>query len=148
MRTSTMLSTCLALALATTACGDGGTTPALDAGADAGDPLDAAPRQVVDDTRTLGAGEIIEATMTGGPGDRVVMHLTASAPDLDWNIHGHAGSGTQTVAEAFKQSVVDYAFLPSAQADWFLLLRNSGTAPIDVTIHVELYGAITWSGLL
>ena len=137
------------IALLTTAlagaCGDGHDHQH---GVDAAPGADAAPRQVVTDTRTLGAGEIIEATLTGGPADRADLHLTATVAELDWNIHGHVGGGTQTVAEGLSVLTADYAFTPSAQGEWFVLLRNSSAAPIDVTVRLELYGAIAWSGWL
>ena len=141
MRTSISrlaLSTLAALA----ACSD----PAHDHAVDAAPGADAPPAQVIDGARTLGVGEIIEGTLTGGPADAAGLHLTAAPATLDWNLHGHTGSGTQTVAEGFAVAQVDHAFVPTASGDWFVLLRNSGTAPIAVTIRLELYGAMTWSG--
>ena len=137
----TILSSTLALALALAACGDdgAGTPDPTDAG-----PLDAAPREVITATRPLLVGQLVEGVMTGGPADRAVIHLEAPVAELDWNIHGHANGGTQVVDEELNQQTVDYVFTPPAQTDWWLLLRNSGTAPMDVSVRVELYGAMTW----
>jgi hypothetical protein len=114
-------------------------------GADPADP-GGVPREVIDDTRTLLVGELAEGILTGGSADKVVMQLSAPSATLDWNIHGHPGSTTETVAEGFDQMDVDYTFVPSEQADWYLLVRNRGTAPLDVAVHLELFGAVTWSG--
>lgn len=130
---------CLLFAIA--ACGDDPVTPAIDAGG-----VDAAPREVVTADRTLGVGEIAEGILTGGPADRADLHLAAATPTIDWNIHGHAGGGTQTVAEGLAQQTVDYGFVPAAQGEWFVLVRNGGTAPLAVTVRLELHGAMTWSG--
>ena len=132
----------LSLALLVTGCGGDDAVSSIDAGTG----VDAGPRQVVSDTRTLGVGEIAEAVLVGGPPDRARIRLTAPVAELDWNLHGHAGSGTQTVAEGFDQTAVDYDFAPTDAADWFLLVRNSGTAPLTVTVEISLWGAITWSG--
>ena len=72
--------------------------------------------------------------------------IAAATAAIDWNIHGHAGSGTQTVVEGLAQLTVDYGFVPSAQGEWFVLVRNGGTAPLAVTVRLELHGAMTWSG--
>jgi hypothetical protein len=122
------------------ACSGGGAA-AVDA-----PTADAVPRQVVTDSRLILAHDLVEAILTGGPGDRAVLHLVAPDPKLDWNIHGHANGGTQNVAEGFAQLVVDYDFAPTAQADWYLLLRNQGDAPLSVDVELELYGQIAWSG--
>jgi len=108
-------------------------------------PADPLPREVIDEIQPLLPGELAEARLTGGPSDRVVLHLAAPVPELDWNIHGHAGGGTQTVAEELNRSTVDYVFTPGARGDWFLLLRNSGSTAIEIQVHAELFGAITWS---
>lgn len=114
---------------------------------DGGEPApDAAPRQVVTETRQLLVGELAEATLTGGPTDVAELSFTAPAARLDWNIHGHAGGSTQTVKEALGVMAASYTFVPSAQADWFLLLRNQGTAPLAVELRLALYGNMQWSG--
>ncbi|MBK9034235.1 MAG: hypothetical protein IPL61_23725 [Myxococcales bacterium] len=141
----TIVIAALLVAASVAGCGDANDNPAP---VDAAPGPDAAPRQIVTDTRTLGVGELIEGTLFGGPADRADLYLSATAPELDWNIHGHAGSGTQTVAEGLNQLTVEYAFTPSAAGEWFVLLRNSGAAPLEVTARIELYGAITWSGWL
>jgi len=108
-------------------------------------PADSKPREVVVEIQPLLPGELAEAKLTGGPNDRVVLHFEAPVPELDWNIHGHAGGGTQTVVEELNRSTVDYVFTPSAQGEWFLLLRNSGSSAMEVQVRAELFGAITWS---
>lgn len=127
---------CAALA----ACGDSA-NPAVDADLtiDAGPP-----RETVMETQRLEATELVEGIMHGGPNDRAVIHLEAPTASLDWNIHGHANGGTQNVHEDLKQMVVDYIYVPSATADWWLLLRNSGLTNMDVKVTVELYGEMTW----
>jgi hypothetical protein len=95
-------------------------------------------------TQPLQVTELVEGIMHGGPGDRAVIHLEAPFAALDWNIHGHANGGTQLVDEDLKQMVVDYVYVPSALADWWLLLRNSGLTNMDVKVTVELYGEMTW----
>lgn len=128
--------------LAVAACGGGGSsTP--DAAA-----VDATPRQVVMDSRQLLVGEIAEATLAGGAGDTAVITLTAPNATLDWNIHGHANGGTQTVMEELGVMNVSYTFRPTAQADWYLLLRNKDPMPMTVEVKIELYGDIQWSGWL
>ncbi|MBL8627805.1 MAG: hypothetical protein JNK64_41355 [Myxococcales bacterium] len=136
-----LLLTSLASLLPITACGDDPATPAIDAGG-----VDAAPREIVTADRTLGVGEIAEGILTGGPADRADLHLAAATPAIDWNIHGHAGGGTQTVTEGLAQLTVDYGFVPSAQGEWFVLVRNGGAAPLAVSVRLELHGAMTWSG--
>lgn len=122
-------------------CGDDGTALPTDAAAPDSAP---APREVVMETQSLAPGELAEGIMTGGVGGRAVIHLEAPVAELDWNIHGHAGGGTQTVFEQLNQRIVDYVFEPTATADWYLLLRNSGPAAMDVTVRVELYGDLQW----
>ena len=82
--------------------------------------------------------------MHGGTADRVVIHATAPTATMDWNIHGHAGGGTQTVAEGLALTTLDYEFKPSETADWFLILRNSGTGPLTINVRLEFYGGATW----
>lgn len=138
----------LAFAVALAACGGGG-------GGDGGAvvdarpievPEDAVPRQVVVEDVPLVVTEIVEAILVGGPGDYARIRMTAPGPSLDWNLHGHADGGTQVVHEELKATSVDYLFAPTAQADWYLLLRNKGQTDITVQLNIELYGAMTWSG--
>jgi hypothetical protein len=132
-------------ALALAACGGDDTGSATDAAPiDQGTGVDAAPRQVIMETVSLVPGELAEGIMTGGPSDYAVIHLEAPVAELDWNIHGHAGGGTQTVYEELNQLTVDYVFRPSAETDWWLLIRNSGPAAMDVVVRVELYEDLQW----
>jgi hypothetical protein len=112
-----------------------GSDPAIDAGP---------PRETMMSTESLRATELVEGIMHGGPGDRASIHLEAQTANLDWNIHGHAGGGTQTVHEELKQMTVDFDYTPSAKADWWLLLRNSGPTNMEVVVTVQLYGEMTW----
>ncbi len=150
---STLLSvTCLA-ALATAACGgdDDGhdhdhDAPDAAATPDA-DPTtpDAAPREVITATQVLQPGELVEGVMHGTPADHAVIHLSAPTATMDWNIHGHADGSTQTVFEELDVMTVDYVFVPSAEADWWLLIRNGGNVDLEVTVQVDLHGDMTWS---
>ena len=123
------------------ACSDGGGTAAPDASL-----ADAAPRQVVTATRQLLVGELAEAILDGGPGDVAMISLSAPVANLDWNIHGHANGSTQTVVEELGVMTVRYTFAPTAQADWYLLLRNKDAAPMSVEVELALYGDMQWSG--
>lgn len=137
----------LALLLAVAACGDDGGSQLPDAApaADANLSVDAAPpRQTIMETQSLQPSELVEGIMTGGPNDLALIHLEAPVSELDWNIHGHAGGGTQTVFEELNKMTVDYAFVPGAQTDWWLLLRNSGPTNMDVKVTVKLYGNMQW----
>jgi hypothetical protein len=126
------------------ACGDdGGASPDAFVPADVS-ALDATPREVVMDPHTLVPGEFIEGIMTGGPGDVVGIKLSAPAAEIEWNIHGHADGGTQIVHEEFDKMTVEYVFQPTAQADWYLLVRNGGSTDMTIDLQVELYGAVTW----
>jgi hypothetical protein len=109
-------------------------------------PDGAMPRQTITENVPLEINETIEAIMVGGLGDNAHLQLTVPSLALDWNIHGHAGGGTQIVSEGFKQMTVDYLFSPSADADWYLLLRNKGQTDVTVQLKIDLYGDITWSG--
>lgn len=146
---STFVRTALAVTLFTiAACGDDGHDH--DHPVDAGDgidalSIDAAPRQVVMDGRSLQAGELVEAKLTGGPTDVAIIHLEAPVAELDWNIHGHAGGTVQTVYEELNKMTVDYVFVPTADTDWWLLLRNSGPATMTVQVRVELYADMQWT---
>jgi len=112
---------------------------------DAGPPIDAPPpRETLMSIEPLQATQLVEGIMHGGPRDSASIHLEAPSANLDWNIHGHAGGGTQTVHEDLKQMTVDFDYTPSATADWFLLLRNSGPTGMDVKVTVKLYGEMTW----
>ena len=37
-----------------------------------------------------------------------------------------------------------YAFTPTSQSDWCLLVRNDGGVTMDVMVKVRLYGTMTW----
>jgi predicted small lipoprotein YifL len=129
------------------ACGgDGGAKlPDAAAAADADLAIDAAPaREIIMETQPLQATELVEGIMTGGPSDAALIHLEAPVSELDWNIHGHANGGTQTVYEELDKMTVDYVFVPGAQADWWLLLRNSGPTNMDVKVTIRLYGNMQW----
>jgi hypothetical protein len=104
------------------------------------------PRDSVTSTQSLQAGELVEGIMHGKPGDEVIIHLTAPGPDLDWNLHSHLGGGTQTIYEELHKMQVDYPFLPAAEADWYILLRNSGPTNMDVQVKLDLYGGMQWVG--
>jgi len=132
------------LAVAAAACGHGGGAPADAAPIDV--PEDAIPRAVVTENVPLVVNEIVEAILNGGPGDYAHLVMSAGGAVLDWNLHGHANGGTQIVMEELKVTSVDYLFLPSAKADWYLLLRNKGQTDITVQLKIELYGEMTWSG--
>lgn len=135
-----------ALALFAAACGNGDNTPMIDA-APAADAslIDAAPpRELIEETVPLQPGQLAEGIMTGGPNDLALIHLEAPLMELDWNIHGHPGNSTIVVYEELNRMVVDYAYVPSAQGDWYLLIRNSGLQNMDVLVRVGLYGDMTW----
>jgi hypothetical protein len=129
------------------ACGDDGPPVAPDAYVPDADPSvpDAMPREVITATQPLVPGELVEGIMTGGPDDHAVIHLMAPVAELDWNIHGHAGGETQVVYEELNVLGADYVFVPSAETDWWLLIRNSGPTNMDVEIRVELHGDMTWA---
>ncbi len=98
-------------------------------------------------TRALQVGELVEGSMTGGPGDTAVITLSAPVAEIGWNIHGHANGSTQVVYQEHDKLTVDYTFSPTAQAEWYLLVRNEGVANMDVMVKVELYGAMAWAWL-
>jgi predicted small lipoprotein YifL len=132
------------LALSLAACGDdGGSSAPPDA-----DPSvpDAAPREIITETVPLAINELREAIMVGGKGDVARITLMAPSPAIDWNIHSHPNGTTIVVTEAFKQTSVDYTFVPTQQAEWYLLVRNKGLTDINMQLKIELYGNITWSG--
>jgi hypothetical protein len=107
-------------------------------------PADAAPRQTLMEGVLLAPGELAEGIMTGGSGDLAVIDLMAPAAELDWNIHGHANGGTQVVYEELNKMSVQYVFAPAAQADWWLLIRNSGPTDMTIQVKVELHGNMQW----
>jgi hypothetical protein len=134
------------------ACGGGGDKPAEpDAPIliDADLTVDAAPpREVVNGVQSLEAGELVESTMNGGTpgaGDRAIITLTAPTATLDWNIHAHPGGTTITVHEENDIMTTTFDFIPSENAEWFLLLRNGGGVAMDVQVKVELFGAMTFA---
>jgi hypothetical protein len=128
------------------ACGDDGQDAPPDAFVPDADPLnpDAAPREVITATQSLVPGELVEGVMHAGEGDYAVIHLTAPVAELDWNIHGHANGEVQTVFEELNVMTVEYVFRPTAATDWWLLLRNSGPAAMDIEVQVDLHGTMTW----
>jgi hypothetical protein len=122
-----------------------GATPTIDAPVvvDAATP----PRETLMMVKSLQPGELIEAAMNGGANDRAVLHLMAPTATLDWNIHAHPAGGVITVHEELKVMSAEYDFVPTEQAEWYLLLRNHGQATMDVQVKVELYGAMTFEFL-
>ncbi len=105
---------------------------------------DAAPREVITGGQLLQPGELVEGVMSGGPDDHAVIYLMAPTATMDWNIHGHADGGTQTLVEVFDVDVVEHVFVPTAEADWWLLIRNGGIVDMEVQVRVELHGDMTW----
>jgi len=134
----------LLVLLGMAACGDDGGTGAVDADTTIDVGPDAAPREVVMETRPLQPGEIIEGIMTSGPGDAARIVLHGQFPTVSFNIHGHANGGTQIAHEEFNQMDVSYVFEPTSQAKWYLLVRNDGTVAMDVEVRVEIHGDMTW----
>jgi hypothetical protein len=147
---------CAALLLvALAACGDDGSgqpdagcipTPSQPCTNPDGAVIDApVPRETIMVAQPLVVGELVEGIMTGGPGDYAIINLHAPTADMDWNIHGHANGDTQIVAEAFRVTeLVDYVFVPPAEAKWYLLVRNSGSTDLTVDLKVDLFGDMTW----
>lgn len=114
---------------------------------------DAIPRQLVTEIKQLRAGEIAEATLTGGNGDAATISLVAPVPKLDWNLHGSPAftargvrphGGDQTIREEFDVMNVDYTFAPSEHADWRLVIRNKDTAPMALMVTIGLHGNMQW----
>jgi hypothetical protein len=128
--------------------GDGSSQPDAFVPPDISPTMDAMPRQTVMEQVTMVPTELVEAKLIGGAGDLAGLRLTAPAAELDWNIHGHANGSTQIVAEGFNQMQVEYVFQPTAQAEWYLLLRNSGPTDMTIQVRIELFGNIMWSGWL
>ncbi len=123
------------------------------------DLADAIPRQVVVHTKQLLAGELAEATLTGGNGDAAQISLAAAVAKLDWNLHGKATSdvhafatysaaphaGDQTIREEFDVMTVDYTFTPAEFADWRLVIRSKDSSPMDVAVTISLHGNMQWT---
>jgi hypothetical protein len=137
----------LVLVLALAACGGGSSNPP-DIDAFVVPPLDSLgpPRETFTTSQSLEAGELVEALMPGGaPGDRAVIRLSAPASEIDWSIHAHPASGLVTVHEELDVMTVEYDFVPTEPADWFLLLKNSGPATMSIQVEVDLYGEMTFA---
>jgi hypothetical protein len=135
----------LLLAIVLAGCGDDAPTTIDAAAAADGNMIDAAPpRELISETRNLQVGELAEGIMTGGPDDLALIHLEAPVSEMDWNIHGHPDGSTVVVYEELNKMTVDYPYHPSAQGDWFLLVRNSGPTNMAVKIQVGLYGNMQW----
>ncbi len=142
----------LAFALLLAACGDNdkGAVPDPDAPTIPPDgPLPdlPPPRETKTSTVPMEVGEVIEAKMIGGAADRAIIKLNAPAMELDWNIHSHPNGTTINVISQNNQMMVIYDFVPTEEAEWFLLLRNSGPTNMDVEVEVDLYGAMTFDFL-
>jgi hypothetical protein len=131
--------------LAMTACGGDDAMATVDAQM-VDVPPNVPPRETIAEVKPLVVNEIVEAILHGGPGDYAHITMNAGGSPIDWNIHGHANGGTQVVAEQLKAASVDYVFVPTAEADWYLLIRNKGTTDINVDLKIELFGGVTWSG--
>jgi hypothetical protein len=131
--------------VALAACGDDTQKlPDAPLAADANLAIDAAPaRETINEVQNLQAGEIVEGIMTGGPSDAALIHLEAPM-SLDWNIHSHATGHAVTVYEEFGKQTVDYNFVPGADGEWYLLIKNSGNVTADIQVTVRLYGALAW----
>jgi hypothetical protein len=129
------------------ACGDDGAPnyPDAAAAADANLLIDAAPaRETITGMPPLEPGELVEGIMHGGPNDTALIHFSSPIVGLDWNIHSHSTGHAVNVYEEYGKQTVDYAFIPPGDGDWYLLIKNSTTANINVTVEVKLYGAMTW----
>jgi hypothetical protein len=109
-------------------------------GGDDAEPPDGEPDRVIEETRTLLLGERIEATMTGGPGDRAVIAVDAPSAALTWDLHAHSGGDTAIIAMGVSQPQIRYELVPADDDEYFLLLHNTGDAPVDITIDIELHG--------
>jgi hypothetical protein len=140
------LSHLVPLAALAAGCGGGGdSTPDAPQVLIDAQPPDAMPRETVMEGVLLAPNEPAEGIMTGGAGDVAVIHVTVPGGELDWNIHGHANGGTQIVLEKFDQpGGAEYTFAPTARADWYLLIRNSGPTSTTFQVKVELYGNMQW----
>lgn len=136
--------------VAMAACGESSQAPDANGGVVDARPLpDAMARETVMLSKALVAGELAEAVLAGGPGDVARLRVTAdNGVAFDWNIHGHANNMTQTLHEELGATAMDLLFAPPADADWYLLLRNSSGAPVTMVGTIELYGEMTFSGWL
>lgn len=138
MRTLALIVVCVIAA-----CGDDGASPPDASLVDATVP-DAPPREVVTSTQALAPGELVELILTGGPDDLAVIGLSAPAASMGWNIHGHVGGATQIVFEEHDTMTVSYPFVPPADGDWYVLVRNEGQINLEVQVEVGIYGQMTW----
>lgn len=128
------------------ACGDDGDGHDHDHDDPAGDMADAAPDTAdatmsgVIESRTLtfAPGKFIEVQFRTSQGDRTLLRVTA--PDLvTWNVHGHAGGGTETFDEG-EENPVDAEFIaPSTDSFWFLI-GNATSAEFEADIEIEFFG--------
>jgi hypothetical protein len=134
----------LALAVVAAGCGDSPNTPDGPLGPSDARPPDAMPRQIIMEGVLLAPNELTEGIMTGGRGDIAVIRLAVPGGELDWNIHGHAGGGTQIIHEEFDKVSAEYTFAPAAHADWYLLIRNSGPTDMTIQVRIELHGDMQW----
>jgi hypothetical protein len=134
----------LAITALLAACSGDGSTSADAALFDI--PPTATPRETIMEDVPLVVDEIVEAIMTGGAGDYAHITMTADGAPIDWNLHGHAGGGTQVVNEELRVRSVDYVFHPTDTADWFLLIRNKGQTDITVKLQIDLYENMIWKG--
>jgi hypothetical protein len=48
------------------------------------------------------------------------------------------------VYEEYDKETVDYSFVPPADGDWYLLVKNKGNVTADIEVTVRLYGNMTW----
>jgi len=137
----------LSVVVALSIAGCGGDDPKLPDAAAAGDAdlaVDVAPaRETIMQAQNLQPGELVEGIMTGGAADAALIHLEAPMK-LDWNIHSHASGHAITEAEEYDKVTVDYNFVPPADGDWYLLVKNSGNVTADIQVTVRLYGNMTW----
>jgi hypothetical protein len=106
-------------------------------------PIDAGPT-IVEEARVLLLGQRIEAIMTGGPGDRAVIAVDAPSPSLTWDLHRHAGGDTEIIAMGVSATEIRHELVPTIEDEYFLLLHNTGDAPVDVTIDIDLHG-MSWT---
>jgi hypothetical protein len=129
--------------VALAACGGGSNPPDIDAPVVPADAL-GPPRETFTATQPLQAGELIEGIMLGGASDRAIIRLSAPVSELDWNIHAHPPSGLVNVYEELNVMTVEFDFIPTEQAEWYLLLKNSGPTNMDVQVEIDLYGAMSF----
>lgn len=86
---------------------------------------------------------MIEAHLIGGSSDEARIHLAVVGDSLSWNIHAHVG--TQTLTAQSGAGAADIDFVPSQDATWNLILRNtSAVEMLTVDVSVDLYGTMTW----